>query len=110
MERSSEFRQLLIGISTMRYLPPSGTAGLARSFVNGNKRVPAPPPIMMASVLWVVPGGNAPNASALGFFGGDSRCGWCCIVYQSITQRLLFCGNFFAIELKRCRRLEFFTK
>src|SRR5262249_14981545 len=52
-------RQLLIGISTMRYFPPSGTAGLARSFVNGNKRVPAPPPIMMASVPCVVPGGSA---------------------------------------------------
>src|SRR2546428_646364 len=43
----------------MRYFPPSGTAGFARSFVNGNKRVPAPPPMMMASVRWVVPGGSA---------------------------------------------------
>jgi hypothetical protein len=30
--------------------------------------------------------------------------------YQSITQRLLFCGNFFTVELRRRRRLEFFTK
>jgi len=59
MERRPEFRQLLIGISTSRYLPPSGTAGLARSFVSGNKRVPAPPPMMMARVRWVVPGGSA---------------------------------------------------
>src|SRR6266567_832523 len=59
IERSPEFRQLLIGISTMRYLPPSGTAGLARSLVNGNKRVPAPPPMMMAKVRWVVPGGSS---------------------------------------------------
>src|SRR6202051_4080418 len=51
--RSSELRQLLIGISTNRYLPPSGTAGLARSLVRGNSRVPAPPPMIMASVFSV---------------------------------------------------------
>src|SRR5438876_7773259 len=43
--------QLEIGISTSRYLPASGTAGLARSRVRGNKRVPWPPPIMMESTL-----------------------------------------------------------
>src|ERR1700674_3639474 len=59
MERSPEFRQLLIGISTIRYLPPIGTAGFDRSFVNGNSRVPAPPPMMMARVRCVVPGGRA---------------------------------------------------
>ena len=32
--------QLEMGMSTRRYLPPSGTAGLARSFVSGNRRVP----------------------------------------------------------------------
>src|ERR1700722_5124740 len=48
--RSSELRQLLIGISTNRYFPARGTAGFARSLVNGNRRVPAPPPMMMASV------------------------------------------------------------
>src|SRR5262249_2343129 len=40
-------------MSTKRYLPASGTAGLARSFVSGNKRVPAPPPMMMERVLLV---------------------------------------------------------
>src|SRR5438093_11541081 len=50
---SPELMQLLIGISTMRYLPPSGTAGFERSFVSGKRRVPAPPPMMMASVLSV---------------------------------------------------------
>src|SRR6266567_6832453 len=59
IERSPEFRQLLIGISTNRYFPPSGTAGLARSLVSGNSRVPAPPPMMIARVRWVVPGGSA---------------------------------------------------
>src|ERR1700746_2593834 len=37
-------------MSTKRYLPASGTAGLARSFVKGNSRVPAPPPMMIARV------------------------------------------------------------
>src|SRR5262249_5410385 len=36
--------------STSRYLPPSGTAGLARSLVRGNRRVPAPPPMMTATI------------------------------------------------------------
>src|SRR6059058_3165292 len=46
--------QLEIGISTMRYFPASGTAGLARSLVNGNSRVPCPPPIMTDSTLLVL--------------------------------------------------------
>src|SRR5580692_9174066 len=44
--------QLLMGISTIRYFPPSGTAGFERSMVSGNRRVPAPPPMMIASVFW----------------------------------------------------------
>ena len=51
MPRRPEFRQLLIGISTRRYFPPSGTAGLARSLVSGKRRDPAPPPMMMARVV-----------------------------------------------------------
>jgi hypothetical protein len=39
-----------MGMSTSRYLPVSGTAGFARFLVNGNRRVPAPPPITMARV------------------------------------------------------------
>src|SRR5256714_7914627 len=39
-----------MGISTRRYLPPSGTGGLARSLVSGNKRVPAPPPMTSDNV------------------------------------------------------------
>src|SRR5438045_6978061 len=45
--------QLEIGMSTRRYLPARGTAGLARSFVNGNSRVPAPPPIITDRTLLV---------------------------------------------------------
>src|SRR5690348_11367042 len=41
--------QLLIGMSMRRYLAPRGTAGLARSLVNGYSRVPAPPPKMIAN-------------------------------------------------------------
>ena len=41
--------QLDIGTSMRRYAPPIGTAGLARCFVRGYRRVPAPPPRMTAS-------------------------------------------------------------
>src|SRR5688572_11003582 len=43
--------QFEIGTSTRRYLPPSGTAGFERCAVSGNKRVPAPPPRITASML-----------------------------------------------------------
>jgi hypothetical protein len=75
-------------MSTIRYFPPSGTAGFARSFVNGNKRVPAPPPIMMASVRCVVPGGSAGAYIDVGFrndFRSDCRSS---SGTPSITQRL----------------------
>src|ERR1041385_2237991 len=49
-----ELMQLEIGMSTSRYLPASGTAGLARSFVSGNSRVPAPPPMITESTLLVL--------------------------------------------------------
>src|SRR3982751_2652800 len=42
-------RQLLIGISIRRYLPPIGTAGLDRMCVSGKSRVPRPPPRMSVS-------------------------------------------------------------
>jgi hypothetical protein len=48
--------QLLIGISTSRYFPASGTAGFERSFVSGKSRVPAPPPMMTASVFSAMDG------------------------------------------------------
>src|ERR1700712_4365631 len=37
-------RLLLIGMSMRRNLPPTGTAGLARSRVRGHSRLPCPPP------------------------------------------------------------------
>src|SRR6202795_1544910 len=38
-----ELMKLLRTKSTIRYLPPKGTAGLARSRVRGKRRVPLPP-------------------------------------------------------------------
>ncbi len=43
--------QFEIGISTMRYFPPKGTAGFERSFVKGNSREPLPPPSTMDRTL-----------------------------------------------------------
>src|SRR5208337_2216618 len=43
MRRRPECRQLLSVKSMMRYLPPKGTAGLARSAVSGCNREPTPP-------------------------------------------------------------------
>ena len=39
-----EFKQLEIGISTNRYLPAIGTAGLERVAVRGDNLDPCPPP------------------------------------------------------------------
>src|SRR3954471_3921902 len=52
MRRRAEWRQLLMGMSTSRYFPPSGTAGLARSLVSGKRRVPAPPPSTTLTTSW----------------------------------------------------------
>src|SRR5690242_15623631 len=54
MRRRPELMQLEMGMSTMRYLPANGTAGLARSLVSGNNRVPCPPPMMTESTLLVL--------------------------------------------------------
>src|SRR5712692_2417051 len=45
--RSPELMQLLSVKSMMRYLPPKGTAGLARSAVSGCRRSPRPPARIM---------------------------------------------------------------
>src|SRR3954468_8275225 len=46
MRLSPLLMQLLMGTSISRYLPATGTAGLARSWVSGNRRAPWPPPRM----------------------------------------------------------------
>src|ERR1700750_1115213 len=48
MRLISELIQLLMGISTSRYLPAIGTAGFERAAVNGYNLVPAPPPRITA--------------------------------------------------------------
>src|SRR6185312_8934961 len=54
MRLRSELMQLEMGMSTSRYFPASGTAGLARSRVSGNNRVPCPPPMMIDNTLLVL--------------------------------------------------------
>src|SRR5450631_1559143 len=63
MLRRSELMQFEIGMSTKRYFPARGTAGLARSLVSGNRRVPAPPPRITLKTFFVlmVIGGPFPN-------------------------------------------------
>ena len=46
-------RQLLIGMSISRYLPPIGTAGFDRMWVSGKSRVPRPPPRMSVSTSFM---------------------------------------------------------
>src|SRR5579862_3656035 len=49
MELIPELMKLLRTKSMTRYLPPNGTAGLARSRVSGKRRVPLPPASTMPS-------------------------------------------------------------
>jgi hypothetical protein len=45
------FTQLDRAKSTIRYIPPNGTAGLARSRVSGSSRAPRPPASRMLKTL-----------------------------------------------------------
>lgn len=49
-----ELIQLEIGMSTNRYLPAMGTAGLDLVSVKGDNLEPAPPPRIMANVLMFI--------------------------------------------------------
>jgi hypothetical protein len=49
-----EFNQFEIGMSTNLYLPAIGTAGFDRLAVNGNKRVPAPPPKITDNICLLI--------------------------------------------------------
>src|SRR3954452_21174300 len=48
-------RLLLIGMSTSRNFPPTGTAGFARSRVRGQRRDPCPPPRMAVTIFSMIP-------------------------------------------------------
>jgi hypothetical protein len=50
----SEFRQLEIGMSMSLNFPAMGTAGFALVLVSGYNREPAPPAMMMATVLCII--------------------------------------------------------
>src|SRR5688500_17880188 len=50
----SELTQLDSGKSVIRYLPPNGTAGLARSCYRMERRSPSPPARMIAMVRFTV--------------------------------------------------------
>ena len=65
MFRRPLLRQLEIGMSMSRYFPATGTAGLARSLVSGNSRLPRPPPRIKLS-MWGWEG-----MMALAMFGTD---------------------------------------
>src|SRR5438874_1465166 len=79
--------QLEIGMSTSRYFPASGTAGLARSFVKGKSRVPAPPPIITASTLLVF---------------GDMRLP--CVIKKGLSARYL--TFLYLVPPCKCKRLS----
>lgn len=72
IRRNPELMQFEMGISTNRYLPPSGTAGLERSLVKGKSRVPWPPPRMTARTLCVPKAENAWGAIFLPILADSS--------------------------------------
>src|SRR5205823_7876083 len=55
MRRTSELAKLESTKSMIRYRPPKGTAGLARSWVRGASLLPSPPARIIARVLWAMP-------------------------------------------------------
>src|SRR5438034_8951250 len=59
MRRKSLLRQLESVKSIMRYRPPNGTAGLARSRVSGSSRVPLPPARTTANTFFMMDSANA---------------------------------------------------
>src|ERR1017187_6467097 len=84
-----ELMKLLSTKSMMRYLPPKGTAGLARSLVRGQSRVPLPPARTMPSTR--------------------IRIGFSRILFQAAVgngKRKLFAGGRRGIECSRCLKLD----
>src|ERR1043166_2748266 len=62
IRRMSGGRHPLIGTSMRRYLPPIGTAGFERVAVSGYRRVPCPPPRMIAIVSYLILNAAASDA------------------------------------------------
>ena len=112
MRLRPELMQLEIGMSIRRYLPPSGTAGLARIPVRGERRDPAPPPMMIVvTLLTEASGGIAVFSSQRFGIRGACACyfesvgggrvgshGWGIEGLESLQQRRIdgaqtFCGR-----------------
>src|SRR6266849_8846922 len=74
-----ELMKLLSTKSTTRYLPPKGTAGLARSLVSGKSRVPLPPARTIPSTRSLMSmhlraaGDPSPCSPALGQVASQTR-------------------------------------
>ena len=92
--------QLLTGISIRRYLPANGTAGLARIFVSGYNRVPAPPPRMIARTRFINPwqrghfGPRAPIDQGVDAISAELICVAAisfCVIAGQIEQSLRCC-------------------
>src|SRR5690242_13210987 len=54
--RRPELTKLESTMSMIRYRPPNGTAGLARSLVSGPRRRPSPPARIITRIRWVSKG------------------------------------------------------
>src|ERR1035437_7362040 len=97
MELIPELIKLLRTKSTIRYLPPKGTAGLARSRVRGKSRLPLPPASTMPNTRICDGPALGKTSSCFGvfFFGMWSSRDQCsCGFYQSHTLRgVKFCAE-----------------
>src|SRR5437762_3361947 len=82
--------QLEMGMSTRRYLPARGTAGLARSLVSGKSRVPAPPPIITDSTLLVLGDMRLPCVIAKKPFSQTAQFSIPC---SAVEAQAGFCGS-----------------
>src|ERR1035437_5151964 len=72
MELIPELMKLLRTKSMIRYLPPKGTAGLARSRVRGKSRVPLPPARTMPNTRrWNAPCAAKANSRSEILFSGN---------------------------------------
>src|SRR5208283_753211 len=95
MRRRPELMQLEMGMSTRRYLPANGTAGLLRSRVSGKRRLPCPPPMMTERTLLeltdmrVFCGISAPSRWANDHNRSAAGCKNCCA--QKILRSHYFC-------------------
>src|SRR5262245_51298840 len=89
MRLSPACKQLLIGMSISRYLPPNGTAGFDRMWVSGNSLVPRPPPRISVSTSFMALSYSRSPFHYLAYFHEfTARCsGWLHRIYTVFTSR-----------------------